>query len=169
MSLSLKRSTFRTVANKNIYFLNQKKSKSCLLDKLSLKKKKGLLEFYLASNMWTDQQFYIIENNIKPLDNQRLKDCKIRKLVKTGVLLSNNILFNGKDKIKYFLRLLTFSSFHSLNQYFLITRKQGNSLPSLVKVNFLFFKTLTSLLAFLMNFKSIYISFSDRLKSMALQ
>jgi len=140
-----------------------------LLDKLSLKKKKGLLEFYLASNMWTDQQFYIIENNIKPVDKQRFKDCKTRKLVKTGVLLSNNILFKGKDKIKYFLRLLTFSSFHSLNQYFLTSRKQGNSLPSLVKVNFLFFKTLTSLLVFLINFKNIYISFSDRLKPMALQ
>jgi hypothetical protein len=140
-----------------------------LLGKLSFKKKKGLLEFYLASNMLADQQFYIIENNIKPVGAQRFKDCKIRKLVKTGVFLSDNILFNGKNKIKYFLRLLTFSNFNSLNRYFLITIKQGNSLPSLVKINFLFFKILTSFLVYLINFKNIYLNFSGRMKSSALQ
>mgnify|MGYP003995330191 CR=1 FL=1 len=119
--------------------------------------------------MLKDQKFYIIENNIKSIDNKLVKDCKIRKLVKTGVVLSDEVVFNEKDKMKYFLRLLTFSSFNSLNRYFLITVKQGNSLPSLIKVNFLFFKKLTFFVLYLINFERIYINFSVRLKLITLK
>lgn len=118
--------------------------------------------------MLKDQNFYIIENNIKAVDTKRIKACKIRKLVKTGVLLSNECIFNDKDKMKYFLRLLTFSNLNSLNQYFLTNRKQGSSLSSLIKVNFLSFQKVNVFLLYLVNFERLYINFSVRLKLTAL-
>jgi hypothetical protein len=98
------------------------------------------------------------------MDTKRINDCKIRKLVKTGVLLSNERIFNDKNKMKYFLRLLIFSNFNSLNQYFLTTRKQGSSLPSLIKVNFLSFQKVSVFLLYLVNFERLCINFRVRLK-----
>jgi hypothetical protein len=119
--------------------------------------------------MLKDQKYYIIENNIQPTENKFIKDCKTRKLVKSGVVLSNNVLFNEKDKMKYFLRLLTFSNFNSFNTYFLTISKPENSLASFIKTNFLFFKKIQDFLLYLVDFEKIYINFSVRLKLIALK
>ena len=71
--------------------------------------------------MLKDQQFSIIENNIKPANTKNIKDCKTRKLVKSGILLSDHIIFNEKPKLKYILRLFTFSNFRCSITYLVET------------------------------------------------
>jgi len=136
---------------------------------LSLKKKKSLLEFYLVSNFFKDQQFYIIENNIKSINNTISKTYKSHKLVKKAILLNKNKIFNKKEKMKYFLRLLTFSLFINLQKYLLTISKHENVFPSLIKINFLFFRQLSAFLFYIVNFEKIYINFIIRLKLIALK
>ena len=164
MLWKLKKHNFQTIEKKNIYCLNLIKFKSYRLDTLSLKKKKSLLEFQLASILLKDQQFSIIENNIKPANTKNIKDCKTRKLVKSGILLSDHIIFNEKPKLKYILRLFTFSNFNSLNTFFWTISKQENSLPSVMKVNFLVFKKVEEFLLYVLNFGKIYIKLNSHLK-----
>lgn len=136
---------------------------------MSLKKKKSLLEFYLVSNFFKDQQFYIIENNIKSINNTISKTYKSHKLVKKAILLNKNRIFNKKEKMKYFLRLLTFSLFINLQKYLLTISKHENVFPSLIKINFLFFRQLSAFLFYIVNFEKIYINFIIRLKLIALK
>ncbi len=136
---------------------------------MSLKKKKSLLEFYLVSNFFKDQQFYIIENNIKSINNTISKTYKSHKLVKKAILLNKNKIFNKKEKMKYFLRLLTFSLFINLQKYLLTISKHENVFPSLIKINFLFFRQLSAFLFYIVNFEKIYINFIIRLKLIALK
>ena len=136
---------------------------------MSLKKKKSLLEFYLVSNFFKDQQFYIIENNIKSINNTISKTYKSHKLVKKAILLNKNRIFNKKEKMKYFLRLLTFSLFINLQRYLLTISKHENVFPSLIKINFLFFRQLSAFLFYIVNFENIYINFIIRLKLIALK
>ena len=136
---------------------------------MSLKKKKSLLEFYLVSNFFKDQQFYIIENNIKSINNTINKTYKSHKLVKKAILLNKNKIFNKKEKMKYFLRLLTFSLFINLQKYLLTISKHENVFPSLIKINFLFFRQLSAFLFYIVNFEKIYINFIIRLKLIALK
>jgi hypothetical protein len=169
MSLSLKKQNFQIIEKKNICFLNQVRFKRYSLDKLSLKKKKSLLEFYLASNILKEYEFYIIENNINSFSQKTNKGDKSRKLIKNAILLNNNVIFNEKEKMKYFLNLVTFSSYNSLRKYFLTSFKHQNTLPAITKVNFLVFKNVTAFLFYLVNFENIYINFSVRLKLVALK
>jgi len=164
MLSNLRKLNSQLVVKKNIYCLNLLKFNSIKIDKLSLKKKKSFLEFNLLTNMLNNQKYYIVENNVKFIEKRIIKDCKVRKLVKSGVFLSDNVIFNEKNQIKYNLRLLTFSCLNSLNIYLSQISKYENSLPSLIKINFLFFKKLTFFFLYFTNFTNIYINFSIRLK-----
>jgi hypothetical protein len=47
--------------------------------------------------MLNNQKYYIVENNVKFTEKRIIKDCKVRKLVKSGVLMKKitlNIIYD---------------------------------------------------------------------------
>jgi len=133
------------------------------IKKISLKKKKSILDFYIFIQMLNSKEYYVIENNIKNFDN-KISSIRRRKLIKSGILLSKHIIFNDKDLIKYFLSFLYFLNWKDFNTYIISANKKTNFLPVVIKVKFLFFKKVSTFSKYLFTYEKLCLALNSRLK-----
>lgn len=136
--------------------------------KISLKKKKSILDFYIFINLLNSKNYYVIENNIKGLGSNMVSSVKYRKVIKSGIFLSKHIIFNDKRLIKYFLSFLYFLNWKDFNTYIVSTNKKVNFLPAVIKVKFLFFKKMSAFSKYLFTYEKICVFFNSRVKPLSL-
>jgi hypothetical protein len=134
------------------------------LTKISLKKKKSVLDFNIFIKMLNNKDFYVIENNIKNFDKKIVSTIKRRKIIKSGILLSKHIIFRDHELIKYFLSFLYFVNLKDFNNYIVSVNKKNNLLPVIIKVKFLFFKKKLVFSKYLFIYEKLYCSLNVRLK-----